>query len=102
MPPALKSKGDRVKEAVEILTQLKEVGIPPEDSGYKLTKQHLDAWIADGESRSEKIPFVRAMRVAHMILPRLEGRPASFALKATEELREYLKHHPEERGNAST
>lgn len=101
MPTAPKSKAERVREAVEILQQLKEVGIPNTDSGYMLTKQHLDTWIADGESRSEKIPFVRAMRVAHMILPRLEGRPASFALKATDELRQFMKEQEKE-ARAST
>ena len=92
MPLAPKDKGERVRDAVEILKQLQEIGIPKDDAGYKLTKEILDAWIADGEPRSEKVPFVRAMRVAHMILPRAAGRSASFVLKATDELKEILKH----------
>jgi hypothetical protein len=91
MPSVLKDKGERVRDAVEILTQLKEVGIPPSDPGYVATKQLLDAWIADGEPRMEKIPFPRALRVAHVTLPRLAGRKVTFFLKATDELREALK-----------
>lgn len=93
MPPAeLKTKADRVKEAIEILKQLKEIGIPSNDSGYMLTKQHLDAWIADGETRQEKIPFPRAMRVGHLLLPARQGRAPQFVLKATNELKWKLKN----------
>jgi hypothetical protein len=87
MPPTLKDKAERVRDAVEILMQLKEVGIPPFDSGYIGTKALLDAWIADGEPREEKIPFPKALRVGHLILPRLAGRKPSFVLKATDELK---------------
>lgn len=95
MPTALKDKGERVKEAVEILQQLREVGIPLSDPGAQATKKLLDAWIADGEPRQEKIPFVRALRIAHIMLPRLSGRPATFVLKATDELRETLRNRLE-------
>ena len=91
MPSELKDKGERVRDAVEILTKLKEVGITQYDSGYVMTKEILDAWIADGEPRTEKIPFPRALRIAHMTLPRLAGRKVTFVLKVTEELREALK-----------
>ena len=87
MPPALKDKAERVRDAVEILQQLKEIGIPPFDPGYEATKKLLDAWIADGEPREEKIPFPKALRVAHVLLPRLAGRKTTFVLKATEELK---------------
>ena len=91
MPSQPKTKAERVREAVEILKQLKEVGVTDSDPGYKTTKRILDEWIASGESRQEKIPFIRAMRVGHMILPKLEGRAASFVLKATDELPALLK-----------
>jgi hypothetical protein len=95
MPAQPKTKAERVREAVEILKQLKEVGITESEPGYKITKEHLDAWIQDGEPRKEKIPFGRAMRVGEMLLPRLEGRAASFVLKATDELREIWKKRGE-------
>ena len=95
MPSVPKDKGERVRDAVEILQQLKEVGIPPTDFGYLATKQVLDAWIADGESRMEKVPFPKAMRIAHITLPRLAGRKPTFLLKATDELREALKERGE-------
>jgi hypothetical protein len=92
MPSDLKTKAERVKEAVEILKQLKEIGIPSNDSGYMLTKQHIDGWIADGETRLEKIPFIRAMRVGHLLLPARQGRAPQFVLKATNELKWKLKN----------
>ncbi len=91
MPFEPKSKAERVRDAVEILSQLKEVGISPTDPSYLETKQHLDAWIADGEARTVKIPFPRALRTGHMMLPRIAGRPASFLLKATPELKWKLR-----------
>lgn len=92
MPYAEKTKGDRVRESVEILMKLKEIGIPTNDVGYMLTKELLDAWIQDGLQREEQIPFPRALRTGHIILPAREGRKAQFVLKATEELKRKLKN----------
>jgi hypothetical protein len=87
----LKDKAERVKDAIGVLNQLKNIGIPPSDPGYVGTKQVLDAWIADGEPRTEKIPFPRALRMGHLMLPRLSGRNVTFVLKATDQLKEALK-----------
>jgi hypothetical protein len=100
MPSVPKEKGERVRDAIEILKQLKEVGIPDSDPGYIATKKVLDAWILDGEARQEKIPFPRALRVGHMLLPRLAGRQATFVLKATDELKEMWAR--EERASGKT
>lgn len=99
MPSVPKEKGERLRDAIEILKQLKEVGIPDTDPGYIGTKKILDAWIADGEPRQEKIPFPRALRVGHMLLPRLAGRQATFVLKATEELKEIWAREEREKRN---
>jgi hypothetical protein len=96
MPSEPKTKAERVKEGIEILKQLKEIGIPSNDSGYLLTKQCIDAWIADGETRQEKIPFERAMRVGHLLLPARQGRTPQFVLKATNELKWKLKNQDKE------
>lgn len=99
MPLAPKEKGERVRDAIEILKQLKGVGIPDTDLGYIGTKKILDAWIADGEPRQEKIHFPRALRVGHILLPRLEGRQATFVLKATDQLKEICAREEREKGN---
>jgi hypothetical protein len=88
---ACKEKFERVLDAVTLLKQLKELGIPETDSGYTATKALLDEWILDGDPRSEKIPFARALRTGHIILPRLAGRKPTFVLKATDELKELWK-----------
>ena len=102
MPGVPKEKGERVRDAIEILKQLKEVGIPDVDPGYLATKKVLDTWIADGEPRQEKIPFPRALRVGHMLLPRLAGRQATFVLKATDELKEIWAREERAKGNKNT
>jgi len=85
MPPApLKDKFERVKDAVEILTKLQEFGVPISEPGYKKTKEHLDAWIADGDRVSVQIPFVRIPRTAHMTLPKEKGASTTYVLKATD------------------
>jgi hypothetical protein len=90
MPSQPKSKLERVREAVEILKQLKEVGIHDTDPGFLETKSQLDQWIVDGEPRTTKVPFPRFGRVGHMTLPRLEGRPASYVLKLDDTMKEEM------------
>ena len=85
-----KTKGDRVKEAVTLLKKLQEIGIYPEDLGYKQTKTAIDAWISDGAEATEKIEFMRHGRIGHLTLPYHSGNTLSFVLKATEELKEQL------------
>jgi hypothetical protein len=92
----LRSKGDRVRESVEILTKLKSLEIPSTDVGYLLTKQALDAWIHDGNEASHKIPFPLANRTGHLELPsklsdsikfvlRLDSAPAPVPASASED-----------------
>lgn len=87
----LKTKDERVKDAIGVLRNLLDAGIPASDTGYRLTKQVLDSWILDGEARTEKIPFPQAMRIGHLMLPRLANRKVTFVLKATEELLECIE-----------
>ena len=89
-PPQLKTREERVKDSIGVLRNLIDAGIPATDTGYIMTKQVLDAWIADGEPRIEKIPFPRAMRIGHLMLPRLTGKKVTFVLKATDELKERI------------
>lgn len=95
-PPQLKSRDERVKDSIGVLRNLLDAGIPATDTGYVMTKQVLDAWIADGEPRTEKIPFPRAMRIGHLMLPRLAARKIQFVLKATDELKERIGRGQEE------
>ena len=82
MESALKSKSDRVAEAVDILKKLKQVGIPATEPGYKLTKQALDAWIATGAASTTEAPFMRYGRTGIMVLPEKAPEKASYLLRA--------------------
>ena len=88
--PQQKTKAERVKESVTLLKRLMEVGIHSEDLGYKATKQVLDTWISDGLPKTETIDFARYGRIGHLTLPQDSGKPPTFLLKATEELKEQL------------
>jgi hypothetical protein len=77
----LKPRSVRVKEAVQILTKLKSIGIPQNDVGYLLAKQALDIWISDGEEKSHVIPFPRANRTGYLNLPSLASEVATLVLK---------------------
>jgi hypothetical protein len=81
----LKEKGDRVREAITILKKLQEIGLTDIEPGYRLTKSALDIWISNGESREEKIEFARHGRTGYLSLPALQGKHASFLLKAVKE-----------------
>ena len=77
----LKSRADRVKESVQILSKLVSLGIPKNDVGYLLTKQALDIWISEGKEKSHVIPFPRANRTGYLKLPSLAIETATFVLK---------------------
>lgn len=80
---ALKTKAERVQEAVQIMMGLKKFGIVVSEPGYKATKKALDEWIATGHSQPEQlIPFPRHGRTAHMTLPAKHILPAIYVLKA--------------------
>lgn len=83
-PVVYKTKGERVREAVQILSKLKELGVLVTEPGYVLTKQVLDAWIANGETREERIEFPRYGRRLEMLLPAREGRAAVAVFKVVE------------------
>jgi hypothetical protein len=77
-----KTKAERVQEAVRILKKLQEVGIRVSDSGYHETKEYLDEWIKNGESRSYKYEFVRYGRKCELVLPSRVERAATMVLRA--------------------
>ncbi len=85
--PKQKDKAERVRDSIEILQNLKGVGIHPPDLGYEETKKVLDTWIQSGEGWSGKIEFLRYGRVLELILPTRADRKCTSVLKATEELK---------------
>ncbi len=82
MPVETKDKGDRVREAVHLLQQLKGMGFLDTSQGYKDIKAVLDTWIVDGVSWAGKIKLVEYGRMAHIVLPSKVTATASLRLTA--------------------
>jgi hypothetical protein len=75
-----KDKIDRVREAVNLLKQLKDIGFQDTSQGYKDIKAVLDVWIADGVSWAGKVKLPEYGRVAHIVLPSKATASASLRL----------------------
>ena len=80
--PDPKPKEDRVKETIEILKKLREIGVTEREPGYILTKQKFTEWINTGEAWSGDIDFPMLQRKAEIGLPARADRVASLLLKA--------------------
>jgi hypothetical protein len=80
--PDPKPKEDRVKESIEILKKLRDLGLSEKEPGYVLTKQKFSEWVANGEAWSGTIEYPMLQRKAEIILPARADRIASLLLKA--------------------
>lgn len=78
----LKSKAERVKDAVKLLTVMREYGIPTNDGGYMEIKQKLDEWIQGGDKWTGTIRFSRIANTAELELPVKPGREIMMKLIA--------------------
>lgn len=97
-PENQKTKGERLKESIEILKKLIEVGIAQTDPGYQETKKYLDEWIQTGESRTYKYYLHRYARKVELILPLRKNVVPTCHLFAPdpEKLKEYEESQKEE------
>lgn len=80
--PDPKPKEDRVKESIEILKKLRDLGLNDREPGYVLTKQKFSEWVANGEAWDGTIEYPMLQRKAEIILPARADRIASLLLKA--------------------
>ena len=78
---AEKTKEERVKEGINLLMKLKEVGISPTESPYREVQARVSDWVSTGDPWQGKIEFFRYGRVAEILLPRKSTAVASLALK---------------------
>ncbi len=78
----LKSKAERVKDAVKLLTVMREYGIPTNDAGYLEIKQKLDEWIQGGPKWAGTIRFSRIVNTAELDLPVKPGKEIMMKLLA--------------------
>lgn len=78
----LKSKEERVKDAIKLLKVMKDFGIPTNDAGYMEIKQKLDEWIQGGDKWSGRIRFSRVANEAELELPIKPGREIMMKILA--------------------
>ena len=84
MPPADKSKADRLKETIRLLKELQRVGFHETDPGYMEIKRIMTQWVNDGEKVRAVVSFIRHGRDAHVELPKRADKAASINLKVVE------------------
>jgi len=81
MPPADKTKEDRLKETIRLLKELQRVGIHETDPGYKEIQGLMTKWVADGAFAKASVDFIRYERRAEVELPKHADKAASIRLK---------------------
>lgn len=72
---------ERLKESIEILKKLVELGVPDTDPSYKELSSHFNIWIKGGDAWQGTVDFMRFERRAHVVLPTKLGCKATCILK---------------------
>jgi hypothetical protein len=73
-----KPVGDRVKESVHLLNQLRELGVGEMTPSLTVLKGHLNDWIKTGDPWAGSVEFPSYGRVAKVVLPRRSDRAATI------------------------
>lgn len=90
-PKPEKSLPERLKEVVELLKNLQNAGMSQQDPGYVELKGICDKYVHQGESFTGRVDFPRYGRYAEVLLTNWAGRKNNVVLRATEELKEFMK-----------
>ncbi len=70
---------ERMKESVELVSKMKELGVHDSEPGLVQLRAEMNAWIRGGQAWSGRIEFPRYNRYAEVALPDRAGRVASVA-----------------------
>ncbi|NBR60222.1 MAG: hypothetical protein EBT86_00985 [Actinobacteria bacterium] len=73
-----KTKEERLKEGLEILRKVEEIGVSRYVLGWQELKNTISTWVRDGEPWYGKIKFPTMGRVAELVLPVKSGRVANM------------------------
>jgi hypothetical protein len=77
----VKTKAERLKEGVSLLTQLREAGVKELYGGYQDLKGKISEWVNTGESWEGTVAFPEHGRVAEVELPKYNNRAAGLHFK---------------------
>ncbi len=86
-----KTKEMRLKESIEILTKLKDLGISSSLPSYIQVKEQLDKWIKTGEYWDGRIEFPTYGRYADIVLPVRKTTSPTFAFKVHHHMKKKLE-----------
>jgi len=78
MVKQLKSKEERLKEGISLLTQLKEANVR-QYGGFAELQEKISEWVKTGEPWEGSIPFPEHGRVAELVLPKYNNKAAGMA-----------------------
>lgn len=73
-----KTKEERVREGIELLRKLQEVGVSQYVVGWKDVQSAISTWVREGVAWHGKIKFPTMGRVAEIILPMTSGKVANM------------------------
>jgi hypothetical protein len=76
-----KTKEERLKEGLSLLTQLKEGGVRGNSLGFLALRQQISTWIDTGVSWEGTIPFTEYGREAVVSLPKYNNKAAGLNFK---------------------
>jgi len=77
----MKTKEERLKEGIRILTRLKGVGIPSNNFGILMIQKRISEWVTQGIAIKEVIPIPNYDRDAHLTLPVNSAQTAELVLR---------------------
>jgi hypothetical protein len=79
-----KTKEERLKEGISLLTQLKNANVKELIYGYQELKRQISEWVNTGEAWEGTIPFPEHGREAVVELPKYNNKAAGihFNVKA--------------------
>ena len=72
-PKPVKPIAERIKESMEILKKIQELGISDTDPGYKALSAKFNEWIRGGDTFVGNVDFYRWNRRAKVLLPTKPG-----------------------------
>ena len=77
----LKTREERVKEGVSLLSQLRNAGVKEHTFGFIELKTRISSWVNTNESWDGIIQFSEYGRIADISLPKYNNRSATLNFK---------------------
>jgi len=81
MVKQIKTKVDRLKEGINILTQLRKAGVQDYSLGFNELKEKISEWVKSEDSWSGTISFSDYGRIAEVELPKYDNKAAGLNFK---------------------